>query len=142
MNNGNKEDVEILFEEFLDFKEIQNLSDQTIIFYKNNTKRFFKFLTQNNIKIGVLDLKGGYVKLTTMKNRRQQIVPLLKTMVTILKGYLKYRDEVPEEYLFCTEYGDKFSRYGLYSAIKKYNINRGVDKTSLHLYRNVFAQNL
>ena len=54
--------------------------------------------------------------------------------------YLNYRKGKPEDYLFCTSYGEKFTRDGMKTAIHRYNHSRGVAKTSMHLYRNTFAK--
>ena len=46
----------------------------------------------------------------------------------------------PAEYLFCDQYGDMLSENGLRLAIAHYNRSRGVEKTSIHLFRHTFAR--
>ncbi|MBS7008298.1 tyrosine-type recombinase/integrase [Anaerostipes sp.] len=79
--------------------------------------------------------------LSKTKNRRQQIIPLSQSLTKILQEYLIYRKGNPEDYLFCTENGNQLSVHGIQSSIQKYNRKRGVQKTSLHLFRHAFAKN-
>ena len=92
-----------------------------------------------NIKIGDLDLENQLVRLNVMKNRKQVILPLTKSLVNILEEYLTYRGGTDQDYLFCTWEGKQFTRDGLTLTIRKYNIKRGVDRTSMHLFRHTFA---
>jgi len=96
--------------------------------------------TVSHIRINDLDLADGMVRLTKTKNRKQMIVPLSQTMVKILQEYLAYRQGEPEDYLFCNQFGKQFTRDGLQTAIMTYNRNRGVHKTSIHLFRHTFAK--
>ena len=93
-----------------------------------------------NILISDLDLSVGMVRLTKTKNRKQMIVPLSQTMVKILQEYLAYRQGKPEDYLFYNQFGKQFTRDGLQTAVMTYNRNRGVHKTSIHLFRHTFAK--
>lgn len=93
-----------------------------------------------NIKIKDLDFERMNYILKKTKSRRIFRVPLSEALVKILKEYLVYRDGGPEDYLFCTEYGTQLTTSGVQSAIKRYNLKRGVTKTSVHLYRHRFTQ--
>lgn len=95
--------------------------------------------TVRNIKIEDLDLENGLVKLRKMKNKKQTILPLTKSLVNILEEYLSYRGGNSSDYLFCTWEGKQFSSEGFSSTIRKYNLKRGVDRTSIHLFRHTFA---
>lgn len=94
-----------------------------------------------NVKIKDLDLNCGLVRLKVLKNRRMTTLPLTNSLVYILEEYLKYRKGNEEDYLFCTNTGEQFKRNGFYCAIKKYNLSRHVDRTSLHAFRHTFATN-
>ena len=63
------------------------------------------------------------------------------TLRSVLIEYLKYRNGNDDDYLFCSIYGQKFTRDGLRTAIQMYNHNRGIKKTSIHLFRHTFAKN-
>jgi len=75
-----------------------------------------------------------------VKNRKQQIIPLSKSLTEVLSEYLNYRKGDEDDYLFCSIYGNKFTGSSLNGAIRTYNINRGVTKTSVHLFRHTFAK--
>ena len=61
-------------------------------------------------------------------------------MAKILAEYMVIRGGEPEDYLFCTVYGEMMSENALSCAIKKYNHKRGVSRTSIHLFRHTFAR--
>ena len=61
-------------------------------------------------------------------------------MVSIQNEYLYFREGSENDYLFCSETGDEMTENALKLAIRKYNINRGVQKTSIHLFRHTFAK--
>ena len=100
-----------------------------------------RLLTVMNLKIKDIDFADGMIALTHTKNRKQQVVPLSQTMVRILQEYLQYRQGQPDDYLFCNIYGKQFSKGGLQTTIQDYNHRRGVNKTSIHLFRHTFAKN-
>ena len=74
------------------------------------------------------------------KNGKVQVVPLCSKMVSILREYMMIRKGEPEEYLFCNQYGEMLSENALRLAIAHYNRSRGVEKTSIHLFRHTFAR--
>ncbi|KXS47480.1 integrase/recombinase XerD [Halanaerobium congolense] len=96
--------------------------------------------TVRNIKIGDLDLNDGYVVLREVKNKKQRIIPIAKSLIVILQEYLTFLNQDKDQYLFCSIYGEKLTAEGISSAIPTYNQKRGVDKTSIHLYRHTFAK--
>lgn len=94
-----------------------------------------------NIKIGDVDLESGTVILRKTKGRRNALLPLPPSLVLILKEYLRYRKGGEQDYLFCTRDGGQMTRAATISAIKTYNRSRGVNKTSIHLFRHSYAKN-
>lgn len=74
------------------------------------------------------------------KNGKVQVIPLCSQMVRILKAYIDIRGGAGEDYLFCNEYGEMLTENALRLAIAKYNQRRGVQKTSIHLFRHTFAR--
>ncbi len=96
--------------------------------------------TVSNIKIEDIDFENSIIRLLRTKNRIQLIIPLSNTLSIVLKEYLRYRQGEPEDYLFCNQYGGKMTKSGMESAVRRYNLSRGVKKTSIHAYRHTFAK--
>lgn len=96
--------------------------------------------TVRAIQIRDVDLDSGMVCYRHTKNRKAQAIPLCSPMIAILREYLRFRGGEPDDYLFCTETGTQLAENGLRQSIARYNMRRGVQKTSLHLFRHTFAR--
>lgn len=96
--------------------------------------------TVRAIQIRDVDLDGGVVFYRHTKNRKAQVIPLCSPMIAILREYGRYRGGEPTDYLFCTETGTQLTENGLRQSIARYNMRRGVQKTSIHLFRHTFAR--
>lgn len=92
-----------------------------------------------SIQNGDVDLENKLVYLRHMKNRKQTILPLPDFLIDVLFEYRKIRGGEISENLFCTEYGEPITTSGMKTAVKRYNRSRGVEKTSIHLFRHTFA---
>ena len=99
------------------------------------------------LNIEDVDLENGYINVNTQKNKRPVAIPLVKQIRRILKEYITlYRnleedsDLMGTDPLFCNRFGERLTGDGLINAISKYNKNRGVTKTSIHLFRHTFAK--
>ncbi|MCL2513768.1 MAG: tyrosine-type recombinase/integrase [Oscillospiraceae bacterium] len=93
-----------------------------------------------NLKIENLDFSGHQIILKVVKNAKQYIIPMSPTLEKVLKEYLSYRKGAADDYLFCNQYGEQLTREGLKTCIQRYNKSRGVEKSSLHLFRHTFAK--
>lgn len=97
-----------------------------------------------NLRIKDVDLEDGYILFNTTKAHKVANIGLDKKCRCVLAEYISYwrsgGDIEPEDYLFCNVYGEQMTRSGLSTAIARYNRRRGVDKTSLHLFRHTFAK--
>jgi integrase/recombinase XerD len=93
-----------------------------------------------NIRISDIRFDEGVIIIRKVKNRKQQIIPLSKTLAEILKEYLMIRGGNDEDYLFCNIYGEQGSRRMNQDLVRDYNIKRNVNKTSSHLFRHTFAK--
>ena len=93
-----------------------------------------------NLQVGDLDLSAGTVFFRHMKARNQQIVPLSKALVGIMEDYLEHRSGDPTAPLFVSEYGNQMTLNSLGNAVWNYNHSRGVEKTSMHLFRHTYAK--
>ena len=66
--------------------------------------------------------------------------PLCSAMNSILADYMEVRGGSDGDYLFSNDFGEMMTENALRSAIYRYNKRRGVQKTSLHLFRHTFAR--
>lgn len=96
--------------------------------------------TIRNFLIEDLDIANNVLYARHMKNGRPQPLPLCPEMVTILQEYLSFRGGEGKDYLFPNETNQQMTLNGLRCSIKRYNLNRGVAKTSTHLFRHTFAK--
>jgi integrase/recombinase XerD len=96
--------------------------------------------TALNVKIKDIDFNQGQVKFKVTKSKADKTIPLPTTLNDVLIDYLKIRKGDPNDYLFCTGGGDQLSLKAMQQALKKYNNERGIDKTSSHLFRHAFAR--
>lgn len=94
-----------------------------------------------NLKIEDIDFDNNLININRTKNRKAQIIPMSKTLSFILQEYLQYRNGEPDDYVFCTSYGNNANIHTYQGLLQRYNRKRGVMKTSAHLYRHTFAKN-
>lgn len=95
------------------------------------------------IKMKDLELDDRSVIVNIQKNREPKRITLVSAIIKILRKYIKYyRSEADDEdFLFCNEYGEEWSRNAASHAVYKYNLKRGLKKTSIHLLRHTYAAN-
>ena len=96
--------------------------------------------TIRNIQNRDVDLPNHVIYARHTKNRKALVIPLCSQMVNILREYMKIRNGDEEDYLFCNESGEFLTENALRSSIERYNTRRGVQKTSIHLFRHTFAR--
>lgn len=96
--------------------------------------------TVRNIQNRDVDLQARQIILRHTKVGKIQVIPLCSLMVSILQDYMEIRSGAEEDYLFCDQYGGMLSENALRLAIAAYNQRRGVQKTSIHLFRHTFAR--
>mgnify|MGYP001077533655 CR=1 FL=1 len=87
-----------------------------------------------------VDFENGFLKVQITKQRKAQLLPLPKQLLTILKQYIK---AVPSDIdlLFPSELGKKMLTTTLYHSMETYNKARGIMKVGLHRYRHTFCRN-
>ena len=96
--------------------------------------------TIRNIRNRDVDLDSRQVTFRHTKNGHILVIPLCSSLVTRLRGYMQISKGEPEDYLFCDEYGKMLTENALRLAITRYNKQRGVSKTSIHMFRHTFAR--
>lgn len=96
--------------------------------------------TVRNIQNRDVDLGARQIVFRHTKTGKIQTVPLCSVMVSILREYMGIRKGDSADYLFCDQFGGMLSENALRLAIAHYNRSRGVEKTSIHLFRHTFAR--
>lgn len=96
--------------------------------------------TIRTIKIKDLDFNNQQIKLASTKNRKQQIIPMSSSLKSVLLRYLSMWEHTENDFLFPQYEGKQIARRTLQQAISLYNRNKGVSKTSGHLFRHTFAK--
>ena len=97
--------------------------------------------TIRGIKNKDVDLKRRIIMLMEVKNDEIYEMPITSEYYPILSEYMSIRKGEPDDYLFCSQYGGQLTASGLRAVMRRYNQKHGVDTTSLHRFRNSFAQN-
>lgn len=101
--------------------------------------------TISNIKICDFEEETGYINFNTTKTGKVVRLGLDRKAKKDITEFLYYyrinKGAEPNDYLFCNEYGEQLHPNSITIAIAKYNTKRGVEKTSVHLFRHTFAKN-
>ena len=99
-----------------------------------------------NLKVGDIDFEEGFININVQKSGKTTRLGLTKKLSKVLKEYIYYyrSDENGEplvtDYLFPTRNNEKITPQAAKMAIRAYNLNRGVQKTSIHLFRHTYAK--
>lgn len=83
-----------------------------------------------------MDIENKVIYLRHTKNKRAQVIPLCEALCGILREYMRVRGGDGDDYLFPNENGSQLTENGLRCSIASYNRRRGVEKTSIHLFRH------
>lgn len=96
--------------------------------------------TIRNIQMQDVDIENKVIYLRHTKNKRAQVIPLCDALCGVLREYMRIRGGNEGEYLFPNENGSQLTENALRCSIARYNRRRGVEKTSIHLFRHTFAK--
>ncbi|MFT8312927.1 MAG: tyrosine-type recombinase/integrase [Clostridium sp.] len=145
----------------VDKKAIETYSDKEleILLKKPNTKKchfaeyrdyvIINFILSTAVRINSLinikekdvDFENNVVYVNTTKNRKPLIIPLNKTIVKILREYIRIREaDSEDDYLFCTVYNNKMDRRTVNGSLNIYNRKRNVNKIGVHRLRHTAAK--
>ncbi len=101
--------------------------------------------TISNIRICDFEEDTGYINFNTTKTGKVVRLGLdrkaKRDIIEFLHYYRLDKGAEPNDFLFCNEYGEQLHPNSITIAIAKYNTKRGVEKTSVHLFRHTFAKN-
>ena len=92
------------------------------------------------LKIKDVDFEKRQINIRKCKNRKGYLMPLNTGVEKLLKDYLNRWDHSMDDYLFPTQNGKAMTVSGLQNSVRRYCIDRGVSKTSVHLFRYSFAR--
>lgn len=91
-----------------------------------------------NLRVEDIDFDDSCVIIKVQKSGQITRIPLVRQMTRILREYIDaYRSD--GGYLFPNQFGEKLTSGALQKSIANYNRSRGVNKTSIHLFRHTFA---
>lgn len=93
-----------------------------------------------NIKVEHLDLANHKVFLEHNKDKIKKWTSLSSGIVKVLKEYIEISDLQEQDYLFPEYEGKQLKNRSCQDSIAEYNKSRGVEKTSIHLFRHTFAK--
>ena len=96
--------------------------------------------TVRNIQNRDVMLEASVIMCRHTKRRIAQAIPLSPTLIRILSQYMHIRKGKPEDYLFPNLSGEQLTETALRHTIMRYNNARGVEKTSIHMFRHTFAR--
>jgi len=94
-----------------------------------------------NLKVKGVDLLNRTIAVNHTKNKKARYLPISSSLSEVLIEYFKIRKGEGDDYLFPSIYNNMIARSTLQKAIKIYCNGRGVEKTSLHLFRHTFITN-
>ena len=93
------------------------------------------------LKIKNVDMLNRAITANETKNKKPRKLPISQSLYDVLLIYMEVRGGDPEDYLFPTIYNEILAMTSLQDSVKKYCNERGVYKTSLHLFRHTFITN-
>jgi integrase/recombinase XerD len=99
------------------------------------------------LRISYINFSIGYLRVFG-KGRKERIIPLGKTAMTITKQYIdQLRPELvkraSEDFLFLSRTGQPMDRVDIWRIVKKYALRAGVGKNlTVHTLRHCFATHL
>lgn len=93
-----------------------------------------------NVKWSDIDFERRTCLLRHTKTNEQYYVPIPSEALLDLATWQTVSPTTQADFVFFSTYSEKqLSPSSLYQAIRKYNLSRGVSKTSVHLLRHTYA---
>lgn len=94
-----------------------------------------------DILVKDIDFKNNVVYVDTTKNNQGLALNLNDDVIKILKKYIQLFRLSADDYLFCKGDNTRMANHTMQCNVASYNRSRGVEKTSIHLFRHTFAKN-
>lgn len=93
------------------------------------------------LKVCDIDFDNYFLNVRVTKTRKPLLIPLNKSLISILSEFLKYRQyHNKDDWLFCNAFGQKLVKATCYNMLWRYNKKRGIETTGIHRYRHTFAK--
>ncbi len=100
-----------------------------------------------SIRLDCLDFKHKRILIPETKNKKVQEIPMSSSLYNVLKEYIRLfrtvdrggKETTSDKPLFPNTAGEPLTYNALRLSIKKYNNDRGVERTSIHAFRHTFA---
>lgn len=93
------------------------------------------------LKVYDYNKKEKTLVVNNTKNNIAKLIYLNDEMCTILNKYISLFELSETDWFFATGEGTQLKRRSIQDYVAKYNRRRGVEKTSIHLFRHTFAKN-
>lgn len=93
-----------------------------------------------NVRIQDLDFENDLIYIDVVKSRKGLVIPMSISLKKVLIEYLSVRKGKSGDYVFCNLEGNQLTKDALNNIIAKYNKQRGIDKTGVHLFRHYYAK--
>lgn len=93
------------------------------------------------LKVNNVDLFSRVITVNQTKNKKARRLPISNSFLTVLQEYMSLRGGCGDDFLFCSVYNEILAMSSLQDSVKCYCNERGIDKTSLHLFRHTFITN-
>lgn len=93
-----------------------------------------------NVRIQDLDFENDLIYIDVTKSRKGLVIPMSVSLKKVLIEYLAVRKGKLEDYVFCNPEGKQLTKDALNNIIAKYNRQRDIEKTGVHLFRHYYAK--
>lgn len=97
-----------------------------------------------NLKLNDLNFTKLEIFINKTKTNKAYIIPMSVSLRNVLLDFVEAfrKNDInnPNAYLFANIGNEKLTTDALHTAIKRYNVSRGVNKTSVHAFRHTFAK--
>lgn len=143
---------------FLNFSEIEHIMSSFDLsdFFDYRNRIIFEMLYSTGVRVSELvslkvsdvDLKRGFIKVTSGKGSKQRIVPIYTKLLESIPRYLEIRHDnfvkdSDSGFFFLNRMGNKLSRMSCYKIVKTCCERAGISQNvSPHTIRHSFATHL
>lgn len=132
------EELKILLK---DPRECSYATYQTWVFINFCIATGLRLSSMLDIQLKDYSQTEGTVRIQNTKNNLAQVRYLNGDLKNILDEYIETLKLNSNDYLFCKSGGGRMARRSMEDNVARYNNNRGVEKTSIHLFRHTYAKN-
>jgi integrase/recombinase XerD len=94
-----------------------------------------------HVRVCDIDFDNLTIWINNTKSKKDTSIPMSLTLEPILREYLHHRRPIADnDYFFVNEDGSKMTVTALSRTIRRYNLRKGFNNGSLHIYRHTFAK--